>query len=188
MIGKKTFLAAIAVVATMGSVAPVAQAAPNGTVTLSHADRSTVTVPWRAGPNGSWYAVDPLNKNKSNGVENAAVVMRPPSTSGSAPCFQGEVCIYQDANWQGWAYAIGASGVDELGRSACPGCQSSHHPASNGTWNDQMTSWKNLSSRRFCWTFDSYGLGETHFMEAGWTVPQVTDHENDEASSVLLCG
>ncbi|GAB3885956.1 hypothetical protein GCM10029964_049460 [Kibdelosporangium lantanae] len=30
--------------------------------------------------------------------------------------------------------------------------------------------------------------GETHFMEAGWTVPQVTDHENDEASSVLLCG
>jgi hypothetical protein len=188
VIGKKSVLAAITAIATLGLMAPAASAAPYGTITLVRADKSTVTVPWQAGPDGSFYAVDPLKKGKSSGIENAAVVMRPPSASGTAPCFSGEVCIYQDGNWQGWAYAVGAAGSDDL-RSVgpCPGCHSTHHPDSDGTWSDQMSSWKNLSSQRFCWTFDIEGTGETHFMEAGWTVSQVTAHENDEASSVLPC-
>ncbi|GAB3885952.1 hypothetical protein ACFQ1S_02625 [Kibdelosporangium lantanae] len=190
MIGKKTFFAAVTAIAALGFTAQAAQAAPavpNGMVTLTRADNSTVTVPWQAGPNGSWYAVDPQNKNKSNGIENAAIKLRPASPQES--CFSGEVCIYQDGNWIGWELAFPAGSYSyHLGLEyACPGCHSTHHPDSDGTWSDQLSSWKNFSGIRYCWSFDSGGTGETHFMNNGDAVAQVTGHENDEATSLFPC-
>ncbi|GAB3885948.1 peptidase inhibitor family I36 protein [Kibdelosporangium lantanae] len=186
MIGKKTVLAAMTAIATLGLIAPAASAAPYGTITLTRADNSTVTLPWQAGPDGSFYAVDPLKKGRSSGIENAAVRLRPPSLSGQ-PCLTDSVCIYQDANWQGWVLEFDAGGgTGHLGYYGCD-CHSTHHPDSDGTWSDQMSSWQNNTNLNYCWSFDSGAQGERHLMARGEAVNAVTAHENDEATSVFTC-
>jgi len=172
--------------AILGLVAPAAQAAPDDTVTLVRADKSTVTVPWQTGPDGVRYAVDPLNKNKSRGIENAAIVEKPASVADDCP--SGFVCLYEHGNWGGWQFQVqGSISVNYLGPFSCPGCISSHHPASNGSWDDQMSSWKNFSGWHYCWAFDTNGTGERHDMPNGVAVNQVTAHENDEATSLVTC-
>ncbi|MFD1048254.1 peptidase inhibitor family I36 protein [Kibdelosporangium lantanae] len=155
--------------------------APNGTVTLLRADKSTVTVSWQSGPGGALFAVDPRDKARSSGLDNA-VVVRPTATG----CPSGKMCIFESANWGGWTLEIpGGTSIEDLSQVPCSGCQtSSHHPASNGTFNDQMSSWTNLSGLAYCWTFNAGRQGEFHPVANGVSV-NVTEHENDEASSVV---
>lgn len=175
--------------ATLGLVAQAAQAAPaapNDTVTLVRADKSTVTVPWQTGPDGVRYAMDPRNNNKSLGVENAAIVEKPASVLDDCP--SGYVCLFEHGNWGGHVFQVqGSISVYRLGAFSCAGCVSSHHPASNGSWDDQMSSWKNFSGWHYCWAFDPDGTGERHDMPNGIAVSQVTGHENDEATSLVTC-
>jgi hypothetical protein len=102
-------------------------------------------------------------------------------------CPSGYVCLFQNKSYGGNVLAIQAGiGVVNLRQLSCPGCQNGK-PGSDGTWNDQMTSWQNHSSRHYCWYFNASFGGETHAMKANWNVGEVTAHENDNASSIRPC-
>src|SRR5207248_11610356 len=132
---------------------------PDDTVTLVRADKSTVTVPWQTGPEGVRYAVDPLIKNKSRGIENAAIVEKPASVADDCP--SGYVCLYEHGNWGGWEFQVqGSISVNYLGPFSCPGCIRSHHPASNRPWDDQMSSRNNSPRWHYSWAFETKGTGQ----------------------------
>jgi len=127
--------------------------------------------------------VDPQNKAKSLGIENAAVVSKQASVLAD-DCPSGYVCLYEHSNWVGHLLQVqGGIGIDHLGGIGCDGCISSDHPDSNGTWSDQMSSWKNFSGGTYCWTVDAGRQGEHHPMINN-VVVNVTSHENDEATSL----
>lgn len=111
-------------------------------------------------------------------------------TIASATCPSGAVCVFQDSNRGGAGFAISlAAGVGfNLTSLSCPSCTNGIH-GNNGTFNDQMTSWENASSVRYCWAFNVNGGGERHPMNVGVALQNVFSRENDQASSVdrLAC-
>ncbi|QWF77877.1 peptidase inhibitor family I36 protein [Amycolatopsis sp. CA-230715] len=117
--------------------------------------------------------------------------------TGRAPgspfdCDPGFVCLHQDRDSDGNAYNFREpyTSQSNFATLPCDTCQnSSKHPESNGTFNDQMSSWRNNSGRRYCWYFDAGHRGENHPMDhfGPTAAVNLTDHESDEASSLQPC-
>ncbi|QWF84036.1 peptidase inhibitor family I36 protein [Amycolatopsis sp. CA-230715] len=114
------------------------------------------------------------------------------ATAVAAPadgCSPNYVCLYEHADFSGHSIVFEAPREVpfDLVTLVCPGCVSSKHPASNGRWNDQMSSWINNSGTTYCWFFDEdYGV-EGHVMNTYSAVRRLPDRENDEASSLGPC-
>lgn len=102
-------------------------------------------------------------------------------------CPTGYACLFQNGNFRGEAVAVQSGiGIRNLRGIPCPGCTNGTH-GNDATFNDQMTSWKNLTRRQYCWWFDAGPSGERHVMRANWQVAQVLARENDRASAFGPC-
>jgi hypothetical protein len=105
-----------------------------------------------------------------------------PLVSNGAACLSGLACLYQNANFSGMGVAVtrGCS-IANLNSIPCPRC-------TKGTFNDQMTSWRNLSGVRYCWYYDA-NFSTTnvfHHMGNGDGI-NVAPADNDRASSLGPC-
>lgn len=102
-------------------------------------------------------------------------------------CPRGFACLYQNANLRGSAVAVQSGiGIRNLRGIRCRGCTNGIH-GNDGTFNDQMTSWENLSGRKYCWFFDAGPSGERHVMRNNFVIRQVLARENDRASAFGPC-
>ena len=102
-------------------------------------------------------------------------------------CVAGYACVYQNGSGGGAVLEIQAgTRVSNLQNIACPPCTNSEHPAQDGTFNDQMTSWHNRSGQEYCWFVNKDYGGTKHTMPAGQQI-NVYPNENDEASSLRPC-
>lgn len=182
MIGRKTVLAATAAMAALGFTVPAAHAATADTVTLVRADGSTETVPWQKAKDGTRFATDPRAKAKSTASpQDGPVIYTAPAGSF---CWRYEVCLYEHAGQGGWQlHARTGYGVANLNVIPCDCQTSSKHPDSNGTFNDQMSSWANYTGQTYCWSFNDNLGGDRHVMVDN-VIVNVTPFENDEATSL----
>jgi hypothetical protein len=110
-------------------------------------------------------------------------------SSGIVPavaCPSGFACLYQNGSEGGSAVRVqNGIGIGNLKGIACGSCTNGTH-GNDGTFNDQMTSWVNVSGRQYCWWFNAGNSGEVHVMLNGIKV-NVATRENDQASSFGPC-
>ena len=108
----------------------------------------------------------------------AACVVATNPNGGQCP--SGFACLYQNSNRGGFGVGISAGcGISNLSSVGCPSC-------TRGNFNDQMSSWQNVSGQRYCWWFDAGPSGEVHTMGNGVT-QNVLARENDQASAFGPC-
>ncbi|WP_344880699.1 peptidase inhibitor family I36 protein [Allokutzneria multivorans] len=91
------------------------------------------------------------------------------------------LCMYQHENGGGAAFILedpgsGRNGHDDFSKVRCDSC--------GGSFNDQMSSFVNKTSKTWYWYFDKDGYGEQHNMN--WTDKpfNLVPREHDKASSV----
>jgi len=94
------------------------------------------------------------------------------SAAAVIPCTAGYTCLYEHVNyggrrleWQDPGLLVNLADYD---------------------FNDQMSSWRNLSGDAAIWYVDADGLGLAHCMPAGASDPWVGSSDNDQASSLRL--
>jgi len=88
------------------------------------------------------------------------------------PCTAGYTCLYEHVNyggrrleWQDPGLLVNLADYD---------------------FNDQMSSWRNLSGEAAIWYHDADGLGLARCMPAGASNPWVGSSDNDQASSLRI--
>lgn len=101
-------------------------------------------------------------------------------------CNLGTICLYQNIDFndlQGGCVApFGPGQKRDLKNVPCPRKNGSSTP-----FNNQMSSWANLSNRRYCWWTDPGQKGNKHTMNPGTARANVGSDANDRASSVGPC-
>ena len=107
------------------------------------------------------------------------------SASAAGPgCPPGNLCLYTNNNAGGILLAFtGKRGyLGQFATIAKGYCK-------NNTWNDCMSSWRNLTGVRYCWYFDLNYSPQAYIMEpySNGRVVNLTPAENDKASSVRPC-
>jgi hypothetical protein len=110
-----------------------------------------------------------------------------PASASVDDCPRGSVCLYQHRDAQGvikkFQYTQGYGNFTYL---ICLSC-------SEGDFNDDMSSWVNNSSYRYCWYFDtawtptSGTRGPRPMPPQFGRIVNVTSFENDQASSIARC-
>lgn len=102
------------------------------------------------------------------------------------PCIKGYTCLWQDQGFQGERVIVrGNCGVN-LTKVHCPVCTNGTH-GNDGSFNDQMSSWRNSTSATTCWWFDTFARGKQTTMSAGAAHGSTSPDNNDEASSFGSC-
>lgn len=109
------------------------------------------------------------------------------AAQGVNDCPAGNICIWEHRDFGGniLIVPVGVS-YPSLHVLTCPGCVSSNHHRSNGTWGDMMSSWYNNSSTLYCW-FWNIDFQVVVFMGAGTSVAYVGSFNNDQASAIGPC-
>jgi hypothetical protein len=128
----------------------------------------------------------PAGSRVLEGMPPGAVVAEIPP---SATCPSGTLCIFQNSNGKGARLSISLpAGVGiNLTSIPCGSCTNGTH-GNDGTWNDQMSSWENVSGVRYCWAVNINGGGARHPMRTGVGLQNVLPSRNDEASSIDRLG
>ncbi|MGX1776737.1 hypothetical protein ACWIGW_31810 [Nocardia brasiliensis] len=154
----------------VGAVAPAhatdEMALPERTVTLYYAD-GTVTTAVQRDYTKSRYAVVRAK---------AEAALRP-----------GWIHVFEDENgggeWVGWQPPAGHSNFTQI---RCILCGPNKNGQSSSTWNDQVTSIRNMTGRTYWWYFDiNRGGGAGHpINDTGGGYHNLPWHENDEMSSI----
>lgn len=89
-------------------------------------------------------------------------------------CFPKHICFYRDAGFLGGGIAVRAGfDLNYLGDSL--------------DMDNQMTSWRNASTERYCWHPDPHFAGLARVMRPESEVAVVVTDENDIASAVSSC-
>ena len=83
----------------------------------------------------------------------------------SQTCPAGAMCFWEHANGAGHMFILRTQD-GTFHNNSCPGCISSKHRGSNGTWGDQMSSYQNLTGVNYCFYFDA-GFSGPRFVAAG---------------------
>jgi hypothetical protein len=94
-------------------------------------------------------------------------------------CFAGSVCLYADANYGG--RLVSFSACDYNGDGVCDWVNLILF-----TFNDQMSSWKNMKSVDAKWSFNAGGGGTQRCMNSNSQNPQLSATNNDKASAVII--
>ncbi|HEY9824298.1 MAG TPA: peptidase inhibitor family I36 protein [Stenomitos sp.] len=117
-------------------------------------------------------------------VDDGPILAIPTSKSAS-DCPSGKVCLFRDANYTGpfYYFSVGSANFTQL---PCAACTNGVH-GNDGTFNNQMTSWINRSSSRFCWYVRTQYGGTPRVMNTGTSNPNVGAANNDLASSLRKC-
>ena len=125
-----------------------------------------------------------MSDQDSTETENADIKLAiAPAATTSGPCPQGSVCLYQNGHQTGAGVFVTAGiSIANLGTISCPACTNGVN-GSNGTFNDQMSSWKNASNMNYCWFPNTNFTGATHLMLAGSQNTLPAEY-NDHASSL----
>ncbi|MER7960318.1 peptidase inhibitor family I36 protein [Streptomyces sp. NPDC096030] len=89
-------------------------------------------------------------------------------------CFPKHICFYRDAGFLGGGIAVRA-GFDL------------NNLAGSLDMDNQMTSWRNASTERYCWHPDPHFAGLARVMRAESEVALVAADENDIASAMSSC-
>ncbi|MFF7182940.1 peptidase inhibitor family I36 protein [Streptomyces sp. NPDC008121] len=117
-------------------------------------------------------------------VSVAGMFLAPASTAASpevlhipvtqTSCFPKHICFYREINFLGGGIAVRAGfDLNNLGGSL--------------GIDDQMSSWRNMSTERYCWYPDPNFAGIARVMRPESDVSAVAADENDLASSVSSC-
>jgi hypothetical protein len=128
----------------------------------------------------------PAGSKILEGTPPGAVVAEIPA---SATCPSGTLCIFKNSNGGGARLSISLpAGVGiNLPSFPCASCTNGIH-GNDGSWNDQMSSWENVSGVRYCWAVNINGGGTRHAMRAGVGLQNVLQSRNDTASSIDRLG
>ncbi len=96
-----------------------------------------------------------------------------------ATCFAGFVCLYGDANYGG--RQVSFSACDNNGDGVCDWVNLILF-----TFNDQMSSWKNMKTVDAKWSFNAGGGGTQRCMNSNSQNPQLSAANNDKASAAIV--
>lgn len=98
---------------------------------------------------------------------------------GRAPCPSGYVCLYKDAQYLG--QQVGFSACDYDGDGVCDWVNLILF-----SFNDAMSSWRNMKTVDAKWSFNAGGGGTQRCMNSGSQNPQLTGSNNDQASAIKV--
>jgi hypothetical protein len=117
-------------------------------------------------------------------AEGTALLDVVPGAPTNGACSSGQVCLWEDANYEGQRVVLTQCDIDGDGN-----CDWSN--LSPYLFNDKMSSWKNRRTADAKWAWDSNGGGTLRCMNAGSQNPDLPDNifgtgDNDEASSLKI--
>jgi hypothetical protein len=108
------------------------------------------------------------------------------AASTGRACPTGKVCMYQKSGRRGeQVIFVPPVQVRNLHNVPCQSCTDGTN-GNDGTFNDQMSSWQNASSIRYCWYTNAPFHGE-HVMNPHTTRLVLPRDLNDTASSIRPC-
>jgi hypothetical protein len=163
------------------------------TTTLVRDDGSAITVPIRAGAAGIVYVVDPQSVGATIPIPGLpAGTVEFWSPPGALRHVSGRpttrapdqwVFLYQNTNFDGWAFGIDMfHSKPEFASLSCPCNNSSKHPESNGTFNDQASSFSNGGPTRSLYQNSNFS-GASELL-LGHSEGSLSAGLNDEGSSI----
>jgi hypothetical protein len=145
----------------------------------------------------------PASASAADATAPAASVGGIADASLLANCPADSLCIFQHRDFLGEVFVTPAGtsrptlhafecrDANRLGPDRLPkGCDSPRHGDGDGNWGDQMSSWVNNTSLKYCWSFDiNFGNGGSfpNPMLAGQSLSFLSSRFNDEASSMRPC-
>jgi hypothetical protein len=103
-------------------------------------------------------------------------------------CPSGSVCLYQNNQFGGEQVIVpNGCSISNLRDIPCPGCTNGTL-GNDGTFNDQMSSWKNFSGRAYCYFFFTNFQGTSVGMGNGQSHGAVLAANQDRATSIAPGG
>ena len=130
----------------------------------------------RAFPKGLPPGTVVVNAHRISFAHGAAFADLAPTR---ATCFAGFVCLYEDSNYGG--RQVSFSACDNNGDGVCDWVN-----LILVTFNDQMSSWKNMKTVDAKWSFNAGGGGTQRCMNSNSQNPQLSGANNDKASAVIV--
>jgi hypothetical protein len=100
-------------------------------------------------------------------------------TRAPAPCPSGYVCLYEDAQYLG--RQVSFSACDYNGDGVCDWVNLILF-----SFNDAMSSWKNMKTADAKWSFNAGGGGTQRCMNSNSQNPQLSGANNDQASAIKV--
>ena len=130
----------------------------------------------RAFPRGLPPGTTVVNAHRISFAHGAAFADLAPTR---ATCSAGLVCLYENANYGGREVSFSACDVN--GDGVCDWVNLILF-----TFNDQMSSWKNMKTVDAKWSFNAGGGGTQRCMNSNSQNPQLSGANNDKASAVII--